>query len=318
MSCLLFVRLRPQQRLPRNNLLISHPVKHKPLLLFLLLLPLVSLADFVSVPSTSLGQPIAVKTWGAERAQASTPVFLFLHGRGYAHGPESSQSVMLEAMGLESWLQSSIGKACAPVILSPQDQFLHGSRVGRDYWLGNDQRQWLPFLHQELRSYLENRWPALSDKPWGLFGISMGAHGALSLGLLDPAKTSAVVAISPVFRTESTLNPAAYPGFYSKGQYQPQRSLGQRLLDHPQSTIEALKAFPHWIRIHQRDFSLNIERFPNSTTIWKNLRDQSHPPLHQILVERDPESSSGHDTTYWRHVLAESLNFLCQQSRRRP
>lgn len=262
------------------------------------------------VPSKALQDGrVYVKAWIPDHVHAQTRIILFLHGRGYAHSKDSAVPTMIEAAGLEEGFDSEAYMRNPAIILSPQDLFIQdGNRVGNDYWLGADGRDWEKFFTEELKPFIEKKWK-LEASPWLTLGISMGAHGAMKLALDYPSHFEAFAAISPVFRSSSReIEEFDEDVFYAEKELS-RRSLGARLLSDAR-VWHQLRRTPHWIDIHQSDFALG-HGFPDSTRIWPALLRLSKETVHShVEVVGDDLQAAGHSMTYWRMRLPLVLDWL--------
>ncbi len=135
----------------------------------------------------------------------------------------------------------------------PGDSDSYDFGVGAGFYLEATQEPWSKHYH--MYSYVTNELPALIDahfpadrKKQGLFGHSMGGHGALSIGLKNPGGR---------YRSISAFSPIVAPKQVPWGQKAFTRYLGP---DHGQ-----------WDQY-------------DSTELMKKVKDASHRPL--ILIDQ--------------------------------
>ncbi len=259
------------------------------------------------------GDTVAVKVFVPR--QFTNQVFLFLHGKGDTRGLQSPEPTMLEHMGGLDWiLQRQQQGLKAPIIVAPQDNFVHvidgENRAGRDYWIGAGGRNWGAFFRNDLVPYVNSAWGS-ARKPliWKTSGISMGAHGALRLGWLDPQLYTAIASISPILRsTESQMQAVA------SFQDRQENSIGFELV-HAQADNDCslVPETSHFIRIHANDFG--YRSFTENPVLFDFLEQCSRSPDAQIAIDQFPiESSDGHSAEYWRQVLPETFDWLLDQT----
>lgn len=263
------------------------------------------------LPSKALKGEALIKAWVPEGLHAQSPVILFFHGRGYAHGPDSGQKSMIEAMGLIGWLNSEAFQKNPALVLSPQDLFVRedGTPKGNDYWIGAEGRDWESFIVDELMPSVRGQFGLRG--PWLAAGISMGAHGAMKMALDFPNEFKAFASLSPVFRSSAAeIKGSDQSVFYQTGNLA-DTSMGARLLE-TRSVWHRLRGMPHWIEIHERDFALG-EGFEDSQQVWRELLKEPSNLSRRVLISTKNIKASGHSAEYWSLRLPEILTWLVNQ-----
>ncbi len=229
-------------------------------------------------------------------------ITLFLHGRGYAR-EVGAQDSMLEHLELARLLEENPQL----VIIAPQDTFLHedSNSIGQDYWLGAKGRDWHKFLGEELPQHTREIKESFEIKGEldTVLGISMGAHGALSLGGKYPARYKKVAALSPVFRpVESEIPPSDFDVFKPlEHSYMMAHNIGSQILGETYNLPSNI-----FITISQSDFALDEDKFPQALKCWEILLKKKSKKSF-IEVNQD---TRGHSSGFWIDQLPRALNFL--------
>lgn len=178
--------------------------------------------------------------------------------------------------------------------------------VGAGFYLDATQAPWAPhyrmgsYVNQELPALVEAHFPARPDRR-GIFGHSMGGHGALVTALRDPDRWHSVSAFAPI------CNPVAVPwGQKAFGRY-----LGEADRD-------------AWGRY---DASLLMRRraYPREILVDQGLSDQFlESQLHPQALEAAAKASGqalrlrrhdGYDHSYWfiQTFVADHLQHHARQ-----
>ncbi len=227
---------------------------------------------------------------------------LFLHGRGYAREVGARDS-MLEHLQVSRLLEENP----QVIFVAPQDVFFHqdSNSIGQDYWLGAAQRNWQTFLAKELPEHIESIKEQLkiSGNLETVIGISMGAHGALSLGDHYPDQYKNIAALSPVFRpVESEIPSQDYDVFQPHNkEYMTQNNVGAKILERQYSLPKNV-----FITISQSDFGLDEKKFPMAIKCWEQLLNlQSQKSLVEVS-----DDTRGHAAGFWIDQLPRALDFL--------
>lgn len=270
-------------------------------------------------------EPIPVKIFIPEDYDDKTEVFLFLHGKGYSRRFGAKIDTMFEDIEGLKWM-SKRQKAglSVPIVVAPHDNFEHEvagvMKRGRDYWIGNESRDWRGFLSEGLMSFLASELKHSYRPEVKAIGVSMGAHGALDLLDNFPEVFSAAAALSPVFRaTEGRLKEVqSFKLDYknSIGFRAIKARSGDECLFAPMSNI--------YLRTHADDFGyrrvkpsdpLEKAKFLRGYEPNQSIFDQFSRCLKssnsELMVDYyDLGESSGHSAKYWRRSLPEALNWL--------
>ncbi len=259
------------------------------------------------------GEAVAVKVFIP--SPFAPQAFLFLHGKGYTRDYQSTVPTMIENMGGTDWIAQRQQQGLpAPIIVAPQDNFIHmvngEPRAGRDYWIGTEGRDWSAFFRKDLIPSINDLWSSpQTPLTWKTSGISMGAHGALRLGWLDPQLFTAIASISPIFRsTETQMQDVA------SFQDRQENSIGFELV-HAQTGNDCslVPNSNHLVRIHSEDFG--YRNFHENPALFAFIERCSVAPDAQVTIDRFPiESSDGHSSEYWQEVLPETFDWLFQQT----
>lgn len=259
-------------------------------------------------------QRVYLKSWVPDSVNEKTPVILFLHGRGYAKKPTSTEPTMIESAGLKDWMASESYNKFPAIVISPQDLFVRGdgTGVGNDYWIGFKDRDWESFLINELKPFIKNKF-SLNSKRWLVAGISMGAHGAMKLTMDYPKDFAAFVSLSPVFRsTKKEIFGPDKDVFYKFNSLK-STSMGNRFLV-DERAWEKLARIPHWIEIHEKDFALG-KGFEDSKAIWEKLDSRSKLSYGAVNpINRDKYQRPGHSMEYWKSRMPSALDWLVHSS----
>jgi len=158
---------------------------------------------FYKIESTSTGLPMTFSVYQPPQAKhKKVPVLFYLAGltcteetfmiKGGAQRYAAEQGIMLVSCDT-SPRRTGIKGA------SDSWDFGHGA----GFYLDATQQPWAThfrmesFVVQELRSLIINEFPALADRI-GVFGHSMGGHGALTLALRHPDIFKSVSAFAPI------------------------------------------------------------------------------------------------------------------------
>lgn len=232
----------------------------------------------------------------------SARLSLFLHGRGYAREIGSSDS-MLEHLNIGEVLKASPQL----VILAPQDIFYHldSQSIGQDYWLGVNRRDWLQFLGSEfpvLTKEIQKQFK-IEGQLDTVIGISMGAHGALSVAEHFPKIYQNVAALSPVFRPVKSEIPLNDQDVFRPDdhEYMSLNNIGTQLLERKYQLPKNV-----FITISQGDFALDREKFPEAHRCWDQLVELRS---EKSFVEIN-EDIRGHSAAFWIDQLPLALDFL--------
>lgn len=227
---------------------------------------------------------------------------LFLHGRGYAR-EVGAQDSMLEHLDIAHLLIENPQL----IFVAPQDIFYHqeSDSIGQDYWLGSGKRNWQKFLGEELPEHINSIQNELEvmGRFETVIGISMGAHGALSLGDKFPAQYKNIAALSPIFRPVISEIPTSdYDVFRPQSRdYMMANNMGAKLLERQYSLPQNI-----FITISQNDFGIDKDRFPMAVKCWEQLLElQSDKSFIEIN-----EDQRGHSAGFWIHQLPRALDFL--------
>lgn len=177
--------------------------------------------------------------------------------------------------------------------------------VGAGFYLDATQAPW--DRHYRMRRYVAQELPALVEAQFalqpqrrGIFGHSMGGHGALTLALQDPAAWRSVSAFAPI------CNPVAVPWG--------QKAFGNYLGPDRAS----------WAR-HDASLLMRERPYPGPMLVDQGLDDRFlHDQLHPEALEAAARSSgqdltlrrhAGYDHSYWfiQSFIADHLAWHARQ-----
>jgi S-formylglutathione hydrolase len=155
------------------------------------------------------------------------------------------------------------------------------------------------YVTRELPALIEANFPAHPDRR-GIFGHSMGGHGALVVALRQPERWRSVSAFAPI------ANPSVVPwGTKALGNYLGVRSASWD--DYDASRLMALKPFPAAILVDQglSDKFLETQLKPQS------LEDAAKLSGQKLILRRH----EGYDHSYWfiQSFVADHLRFHAEQ-----
>ena len=139
------------------------------------------------------------------------------------------------------------------------------------------------YVSEELPALIEGNFPVLPERR-GIFGHSMGGHGALTIALRQPGRWQSVSAFAPI------ANPLAVPwGQKAFGRYLgPQSALWE---EHDASVLMARQAYPGSILVDQGldDPFLASQLHPQA------LEAAAHSSGQSLQLRRH----AGYDHSYW-------------------
>lgn len=255
------------------------------------------------------GQVVPVMWFYSEKIDLNKPVefALFLHGRGGGRSLGGGET-MLEHVGLKMLYQKVNHQL---VFIDPQDVFFHtdSRSTGQDYWIGINGRDWLEFFRKDIVDFsvqiARNMGIAQSSFETA-FGISMGAHGALSVGHHFPQIYKRVAVLSPIFRpVPSEMPKEDYDVFLEPGSTSVVRdevNMGALFLQDRVHLSDRV-----FITISFEDFGYDMHKFPVARSIWNSLENM--PQTQKHLLEVSP-LKGGHSSSFWRIKTPEALNFI--------
>lgn len=236
-------------------------------------------------------------------------VILFLHGRGYSRDI-GSQDSMLDTIGPKE-IFDTFGDQI--VFIAPQDIFIHQdtNSKGQDYWIGKEGRDWRSFLGRELPEKMTELLAAQGIYSYEfkkVTGVSMGAHGALSLGHYFPGQYEQVVALSPIFRPVKEEMPQGdYDVFLEENPYGEPIEVRDGVNMGDLALKDRFQLAPKtYIATSKTDFGIDPNKYPKAVEVWDKLNLQRNDN-HFIEFSENPH---GHSMKYWREALPEALRFM--------
>lgn len=245
--------------------------------------------------------------------EKAIPYAIFLHGRG----GDRKQIVDLGAIQQLEALEASGGEPF--VIVAPSG--------GDHYWVNAaiSKERWGDMVAKDLVAWIEETLVVKSGAR-ALFGISMGAAGALQLGLNHPSIFPIVMSDSPIFRREQdiwtpdSMREEPHEDYDSFGQGEAYRARSPRALCQSALKMSGGQCLPFRsfrLDIGERDALL--DRYPDTRAFILELMTR-YPRFH-IAIERcqgadsapnDPERD-GHTYVYWRCQMPTYLRWLSEQ-----
>lgn len=264
-----------------------------------------------NLKSDHMSSSVLIKAIGPSHVSwKGLPVLFYLHGRGGGAGKE--QWFQMNAVGLFDHMKSKLYQNSPFVVVAPQDLFVHlddGSEShGQDYWLGPDSRRdWESFISKTLISFVKDEW-GLGEKPCQriVAGISMGAHGALSLGTKYKNLFAGLGAHSPIFRVEprdvKVSDEDVFGGSSNLVKFH-RRSFGYRLV----YDVDKLDlSMPMFIDIAPEDYFQEV-MCPSGMSAWKKLEQLSEKLSQNSIIYQgaSPDGSKGHSYEYWSNMASE-------------
>lgn len=178
--------------------------------------------------------------------------------------------------------------------------------VGAGFYLDATQAPWAPhyrmgsYVNAELPALIEANFPARTDRR-GVFGHSMGGHGALVTALRDPDRWHSCSAFAPI------CNPVAVPwGQKAFGRYlgDRDRAAWER---YDASSLMRARAFPREILVDQGTADQFLE-----SQLRPEALETAAKASGQVLRLRRHE---GYDHSYWfiQSVVADHLHHHARQ-----
>ncbi|MCC2656075.1 MAG: fghA [Panacagrimonas sp.] len=178
--------------------------------------------------------------------------------------------------------------------------------VGAGFYLDATQAPWAPhyrmgsYVNAELPALIESNFPARADRR-GIFGHSMGGHGALVTALRDPDRWHSASAFAPI------CNPAAVPWG--------QKAFGNYLGDQDRAAWERYDA----------SLLMRARVFPRELLVDQGMSDQFlesqlHPQALDAAAKASGQSlrlrrHAGYDHSYWfiQSFVADHLQHHARQ-----
>lgn len=161
--------------------------------------------------------------------------------------------------------------------------------VGAGFYLDATQAPWAPhyrmgrYVNEELPALIEANFPARRDRR-GIFGHSMGGHGALVTALRHPQRWHSVSAFAPI------ANPVAVPwGQKAFGNYLGTDTAAWQEWD--ASVLMSRRAYPGLVLVDQGQGDQFLERELHPEAL-RQAAERSGQPLQLRLHE-------GYDHSYW-------------------
>jgi S-formylglutathione hydrolase FrmB len=198
---------------------------------------------------------------------AELPVCVALHGRG-------ADARMIVQLGVEKLLNA----AATPFAVVGLDG-------GDSYWVARDPRDDPQrMLTDELPGWLTER--HLAPTPFAVFGLSMGAYGALNYARRTPHPV--VAAVSPALF-------GSWPDARSRDAFASQRRWA------------ATDPLQHAAELGDAELG-----------VWCGTDDPFHQAALDLVEVVDPQvarfAPGGHDAEYWLRVMPEVITFLGERA----
>lgn len=262
---------------------------------------------FYSHPSTEIGAEMRFSVYVPPRAEARRlPVLYYLAGLTC-----TEETFMIKAGALR--LAAELGLIVVAPDTSPRGLGLPGEDndwdfgTGAGFYVDAEAEPWhrnyrmYSYVTKELPPLVESRFPADKDRR-GIFGHSMGGHGALVVALKNPQAYRSVSAFAPI------SNPVAVPwGIKAFSNYLgPDRG---RWADWDASLLMSKNPFPDPIFVDQgmRDQFLEVQLRPEALETAAQRSGQS-------LMLRRHES---YDHSYWfiQSFIDDHINWHAERLR---
>lgn len=178
--------------------------------------------------------------------------------------------------------------------------------VGAGFYLDATQAPWAPhyrmgsYVNAELPALIEANFPARPDRR-GVFGHSMGGHGALVTALRDPDRWHSCSAFAPI------CNPIAVPWG--------QKAFGRYLGEHDRAA---------WER-HDASLLMRARPYPREVLVDQGTADpflesQLHPEALEAAAKASGQAlrlrrQEGYDHSYWfiQSFVADHLRHHARQ-----
>lgn len=246
---------------------------------------------FYSHASTVTGTPMNVAVFTPPQAALGPVPALY-----YLAGLTCTEETFVIKAGAQA-LAAELGLMLVSCDTSPRGLNLPGEAdtwdfgLGAGFYLDATVGPWAPhyrmgsYVNAELPALIETHFPARKDKR-GLFGHSMGGHGALVSGLRHPGLWHSLSALAPI------ANPTAVPwGHQAFGRY-----LG--------SEVAAWKAYDACELLRQN-------RYPGHILVDQGLSDAFLPQLLPDVLEATA-MQVGQSLTLRRHAGYDHSYYFVQ------
>ena len=217
--------------------------------------------------------------------EVNYPVAIFLHGRG---GDEFD----FRHLGGEESLDQISQETKTPFIVVAVKQPAHS------YWKNGGNFGTAKMVTEDLLAFLEKSGLGVFPRYRGLFGISMGGHGAIYLSQIAPKKFRAIYAISPVFRTYETILPEDKIIYTSKYAFDSENPVYLY-------QTKGIKPLPGVIEMGRDDSFLQSE--PDTLRFLQLLQRQ------EKSLSVDLSREGAHDSAYWKPAIKRALEFFAKE-----
>lgn len=275
---------------------------------YLLLLLQISLASCTSFaqPQSSVSQNSAAQAYTEEKTFFSSstnskvqialtlppnytsekkyPLAVFLHGRGGDH-------FQFKQLGGEESLTQVVEETKVPFLVIAVKEPKHS------YWKNGKVHGTATMVANDLLEYLQSIGLGVFSRYRGVFGISMGGHGALYLSQIYNSPFGSFYSLSPVFRTFETLLPEDRMIYESESDFE---------REDPVHIYRNQKQLPVKGRIEMGRDDTFLTSQPETRLFLQELKS------NESKVNVDLSRSGGHDSQYWRPALKRALLFFAQ------
>ena len=180
---------------------------------------------------------------------------------------------------------------------------------GAGFYLNATQMPWAPhfrmydYIVDELPELLENKFNLDSSRR-GIFGHSMGGHGALTIALKNPDRYRSVSAFSPICApTQCPWGEKAFGAYLGENK--------NAWMQHDSSVLLAQKKLPYPILIDQGD----ADEFLQSQLMPERFQKAAERSGQQLTLRYQP----GYDHSYFfiATFIADHIRFHVEQLDRR-
>ena len=220
---------------------------------------------------------------------------------GYSFQKNFAYAIFLHGRGGDEKQFSDLTAAIPPLLTIAPREPIHS------YWKNGagGKFQTAKMVAKDLQQHLEERLARKYGKvSKGIFGISMGGHGALFVADLYPNAFGKIYAISPLFRSSEELPSEDLPAFGRNKSFQQQ---------------DPVFRYRARIKKHEAGFRFG-ENF--RIEIWRNdpfLQNTAHTKSFLEEVQRNSPGKvrldlpGAHDGAYWNEALPRALQFFLEE-----
>ena len=270
--------------------------------------------ESAAMPSKVLGQDVLYTVYlppDYDSSRREYPVLYLLHGQA------GSDSVWMHYGEINRIMDKGIaeGRFTPMIVVMPDGRRNEANAVSTYFMDDADGTfRWEEMFNSEFIPFFEKEYRVRNVAPFrAVGGLSMGGYGALMLALQDPAKYSAVVALSAALFTADQIREQDQKAFdirYGSAYGSAGKAGADRLTDlfrkkHPLETmktanIEALKKIDYFIDCGAEDgLNLDIGNFE----LHRYFKEKG--VKHTFLIR-----TGVHNWKYWREGIDLGLEFV--------